>query len=182
MPARSFVLISLSDKEGCLVRDSWPKGIGSLDGENISLASLEDWQKVPATYSEICSWAQVARDPSSHERRRDNIIVYSNRPSSEELTLFPISIRIQGFLEGCCLQRLGNWRGDPSNVHKAVHSLVLRSNGDERTWAPIHSAIAHLRQLVQRQLTANNLYEEPLTDPSEDLRLFHRVFQKVNAP
>ncbi|KAH7905658.1 hypothetical protein BJ138DRAFT_1118278 [Hygrophoropsis aurantiaca] len=168
----------LIGSDGRLVRDSWPKGIGHLDGEKISCASLQDWEKVPPTYYEICSWAQVALDPSAQERRRENILVYAKPPATEQHTLFPISIRVQGFLEACCLHRLGNWKGNPTNAQRAVHSVTLRSNGEERTWAPIHTAIRHIRQLVQRQLTANNLYEEPPLDTTDDLRLYHRVFQK----
>ncbi|KAH7906872.1 hypothetical protein BJ138DRAFT_1104782 [Hygrophoropsis aurantiaca] len=168
----------LLTSDGQLVRDLWPKGIGNLDGEHLSPASLQDWQKVPSTFSEICSWAQIARDPSCTERRRENILVYCNPPASSSPTIFPVAIRIQGILEACCLQPLGNWKGEPAAAHKACQTITLRSNGDDRPWAPIHLAIRHIRQLIQRQLRGDSLYEEPSKEPFGNLRLFHRVFVK----
>ncbi|KAH7905486.1 hypothetical protein BJ138DRAFT_1228975 [Hygrophoropsis aurantiaca] len=170
----SYLLAS----DGRLVRDLWPKGIGNLDGAHLSPASLEDWQKVPSTYPEICSWAQVARDPTCTEKRRENIIVYCNPPPSDCPTLFPISVRIQGFLEACCLRPLGTWNGEPVTAQNASQTLTLRTNGDDRPWSPIHSAIRHIRQLVQRQLRGDSLYEEPAKENTAILRLFHRVFVK----
>ncbi|KAH7907429.1 hypothetical protein BJ138DRAFT_1014509, partial [Hygrophoropsis aurantiaca] len=103
----------------------WPKGIGNLDGERLSIASLEPWQKVPSTYAEICTWAQLARDPTSPEKRRENIIIYCNPPTADPLTLFPISIRVQGFLESCCLRPLGNWKGLPESECFTIFLIML---------------------------------------------------------
>ncbi|KAH7904010.1 hypothetical protein BJ138DRAFT_1119823, partial [Hygrophoropsis aurantiaca] len=170
----SFLLAS----DGRLVRDLWPKGIGNLDGEHLSPASLEDWQKVPPTYAEICSWARIARDPTAQERRRENIIVYCQPPSTDSPTLFPISVRVQGILEACCLRPLGNWNGDAASAQRACHTLTLRSNGDTATWSPVLAAVQNIRQLIQRELRGNNIYQEPQMDLKSDLRLFHRVFEK----
>ncbi|KAH7905425.1 hypothetical protein BJ138DRAFT_1017715, partial [Hygrophoropsis aurantiaca] len=89
----------------------WSNDIGKLGGEHVSPASLEDWEKVPPTYAEICTWAQIARDPTATERRRENIVIYCNPPATDTLTLFPISIRVQGYLDAFCLRTLGNWNG-----------------------------------------------------------------------
>lgn len=73
---------------------------------------LESWQLVPASFEDICEWACVVRNTTAAEWTRTYQLLYSF-PGQAALTntIYPVILRLQGFVKTCNLAPLGSWNG-----------------------------------------------------------------------
>ncbi|KAG1856866.1 hypothetical protein C8R48DRAFT_555219, partial [Suillus tomentosus] len=75
-------------------------------------AGLALWQRCPSTLPRLIQWAEIQQDCDKRDKSRDRILVYKNIPDPRPDTLYPVALRLHGFLECFCIERLGNWTGD----------------------------------------------------------------------
>jgi hypothetical protein len=95
--------------------DEWPEHLQfrtalgiPMDGEEVL-----NHQVVPRTDQGLLSWAYVGTNPSATDRSRTLRLLYRNPPVYKNRPLhviFPVGVRIQGFVDSCNLRALGNWK------------------------------------------------------------------------
>ena len=95
-----------------LAVDLWPSPYNAIIKRRCDIAQLQQWEQFPTSLNRLVKWATIAKLPSSTDHSRDHILVYKTLPASDsEDALYPISIRLFGFLEQFCLGDHGDWKG-----------------------------------------------------------------------
>ncbi|KAI6004791.1 hypothetical protein EDD15DRAFT_2191566 [Pisolithus albus] len=95
---------------------------------------LQHWERYPCQLEEMGKWAVVAKDKSTTDRSRENIIVYRNPPDCTSNALFPVSVHLYGCLQKFTVGKFGNWDGNPLTAKQAIQSLTLTSGGHREGW------------------------------------------------
>jgi hypothetical protein len=89
----------------------WPK---PLD-KRIELVDGTDepkfWQVVPTTFEEMCDWAYVSMNKISNDQTRRHLVLYRNPEVTHGSVVYPVTLRVQGFVERAKLTALGDWDG-----------------------------------------------------------------------
>jgi hypothetical protein len=98
-----------TDSEGSLAKDLWPIPFAATV-DNRSSQELEQWQLVPFTFTDICEWAYVAKRHATSDHTRLYNILYKC-PDGDTSTIYPVVLRVQGFLGRFELSPLGTWNG-----------------------------------------------------------------------
>lgn len=79
------------------------------------IAEMESWQVVPENYEEVCDWAYVGNNEQSVDRTRTHLLLYNELEHAgrqvTDRTVYPVTLRVQGFLSKFNLACLGNWQG-----------------------------------------------------------------------
>ncbi|KIN94266.1 hypothetical protein M404DRAFT_35242 [Pisolithus tinctorius Marx 270] len=115
--------------------DLWTEDLQRIIHSRASVQDLQQWQSFPTSLCHMVEWATVARDPTSTDRRRSHLLVYKTLPIPEPYgVLYPVSVRIYGFLDKFCVGDFGNWNGDCVRAAYAVQSLSLCSAGNATAW------------------------------------------------
>ena len=107
-----FIIIyanRLTETNSDFLKDLWPIVLASTVDDR-HREDLESWQIVPTTFTEICDWAYIAKNQNIVDHTRLYHVLYKN-PGGDQTTLYPVVLRLQGFL-GCFeLSPLGTWNG-----------------------------------------------------------------------
>ncbi|KAJ6601245.1 hypothetical protein DFH09DRAFT_1127252 [Mycena vulgaris] len=144
-----------------------------------------DWMVVPSNCAAMYDWAFVSKNTASRESSREQVLLYKSPPRvAVNTTLFPVAVRVQGFISRCNLRPLGNWNGDASTAISATQSVVIECRGNFVPWEATLSALRNIEDLVQESLKAYGLTELFLDRSGragqfQDLYCARRVFQKV---
>ena len=195
---------------GVLTRELWPQhvavaniadGYDLVNGNGEPTSAMEDWQLVPTSFEEVCEWAYIIRDTSAGEWSRGYLLLYK-QPGETAYpdVLYPVTLRLQGFIKTCNLAPLGSWNGcvgttisdDESSQSimfrlqetavRATQHLSLHSGGFDEPWSHMQKGLRNIRQLVHNTLSRGSArHVEPIPDINEDIYLTRRVFSKVRA-
>ncbi|KIN93904.1 hypothetical protein M404DRAFT_35598 [Pisolithus tinctorius Marx 270] len=77
----------------------------------------------------------LARHPTCGDRRRSHLMVYKTLPiPGPSGVLYPVSVRVYGFLERFSVGDFGNWDGDCAKAACAVQSLSISGVGNAGAW------------------------------------------------
>ena len=71
----------------------------------------EFWQLVPVTFEDICDWAYVSVNKTSDDQTRRHLVLYRDPAVANSDIIYPVTFRIQGFVERAKLTALGDWNG-----------------------------------------------------------------------
>jgi len=199
-----MILITMSfvrDQSGVLARDLYPFQLSSLFGgyntvhpdivqyadvgktDSMSILACANWQIVPADFETVCEWAYVSIDTSVSDWTRVYHLLYKQPSGDNEANVvYPVTLRIQGFLQNFDLSVLGSWDGESTNAVKAVQFLSLTSGGLNEPWIPTQLAIHNIRQLIRQTLSrTQSSPSEVLADPDASIYMTRRVFTKVRG-
>ena len=94
-----FIIIyanHLIDLNNDFVKDLWPSRLASTIDDRAH-KDLDSWQIVPTTFAEICDWAYIAKNHNIVDHTRLYHVLYKN-PDGDPTTLYPVVLRLQGFL------------------------------------------------------------------------------------
>lgn len=94
-----------------MVHDLWPADLTEQIERLQPEAGLTAWQRCPSTLPRLIQWAEIQQDSDKKDKSRDRILVYKNMPDARPDTLYPVALRVHGFLDRFCIERLGNWSG-----------------------------------------------------------------------
>ncbi|KAI5999551.1 hypothetical protein EDD15DRAFT_2125055, partial [Pisolithus albus] len=92
---------------------------------------LQPWEKYPCELEDMCKWAVVAKDKSSMDKSRENIIIYRNPPDTTSNALYPVSVRLYGCLQKFTVGKFGNWDGYKSKLPFAPISSSYTLQADD---------------------------------------------------
>ncbi|KIJ10855.1 hypothetical protein PAXINDRAFT_16189 [Paxillus involutus ATCC 200175] len=98
----------VTDSAGLLVKDDWPAElIANLD--YIVDEEMETWQMVPDIYKDVCDWAVVIPKPGFTDHTHTHLVIYKQPSDQLSEALFPVTVRLQGFLGRNELSLFGTW-------------------------------------------------------------------------
>lgn len=108
-----------ADTNGGLLRDLWPASLGRSAADTTTLNDLQQWQIMPATFDDLCDWAEVDVDPTAPKvlgaggPRTAFALLWSPtvRPDAVGNRRHRVLLRLHGLLAAFCIQPLGNWKG-----------------------------------------------------------------------
>ncbi|KAG2133024.1 hypothetical protein DEU56DRAFT_739127 [Suillus clintonianus] len=69
------------------------------------------WELFPYSLQTLAEWADVYQDRERKDKSRDRILIYKNLSDAKPGTVYPVAIRLQGFLRQFRVDRFGNWSG-----------------------------------------------------------------------
>ncbi|KAJ7279721.1 hypothetical protein C8J57DRAFT_1502363 [Mycena rebaudengoi] len=168
-----------------LVEDM-PAHLQFLDALNLPVSDqpIENYMVVPRTHHGKLEWAHVGYNPYSQDRTRQMILVYKHPhilPHAPPNMLYPVGIRVQGFLQQCVLGPLGNWSGRVSDPpQKALQFVTLTGGGVvDDIFAKYREAIIEVIEFIYRSLGLPVPHGN--WADSEQLFISCRVFTKVTA-
>ncbi|KAJ7086500.1 hypothetical protein C8R44DRAFT_893565 [Mycena epipterygia] len=164
--------------------DMWPH-VGQFR-QGLDLPGEEDpcenWEIVPRTYTGLLTWAYVGRHPAPADSTRSLMLlykephVYKNAP---EGLLCPVGIRVQGYVDKCNLNALGNWT-DESAPQTALQSILLSGSGTHQgIFGEYKAAVDEVVSFIYRTLNARA--PESYRSQSDQLYATRRVFTKITA-
>lgn len=193
----AFQRDSISDRllpanDGYMVHDLWPADLTEQIKHLQPDQGLLAWQKFPSTLPKLIEWAEVYRDVEQKDKSCDRILIYKHMPNARANTLYPVALRVHGFLGRFCFERLGNWSGwdtetmeqkchwlnifrKPQDAHKAIQHIALSSGGHSEPWNTTMRAINVACDYASRQLRI------PMKGVrfGNDIYFQRRVFSKV---
>ncbi|KAJ7303589.1 hypothetical protein DFH08DRAFT_969900 [Mycena albidolilacea] len=164
--------------------DEWPEHLQfrtalgiPMDGEDIL-----NHMVVPRTDQGLLSWAYVGTNHSATDRSRTLRLMYKNPPlykNNPPHVIYPVGVRVQGFVDTCNLRPLGNWkRGSPPS--SALQCIVLSGGaGLDHQFSQYKAAISEIITYIYRCLNVHR----PTSEVQERSTIFaaRRVFTKINA-
>ncbi|KAG1726069.1 uncharacterized protein EDB91DRAFT_1023767, partial [Suillus paluster] len=100
---------------------------------------LVTWQKFPLTLGCLIEWADIYKDKEKKDKAQDHLLVYKCMPNAKPGALYPVSIRMHGYLNHFCLERLGNWSS--SSTCFFVSLVDTKIHGERWRQQPISQAI-----------------------------------------
>ncbi|KAJ7480253.1 hypothetical protein B0H11DRAFT_2233381 [Mycena galericulata] len=77
-------------------------------------SDVEPWAAIPRTFTGLLNWAFVVRNPSPQDMMWSLFLLYKTPrgyPGAPSNMLYPMSVRMQEYVEKCNLRGLGNWDG-----------------------------------------------------------------------
>ena len=102
----------LPSENHSLAVDLWPSPYDAIVKQRRDISQLQQWECFPTTLARLAEWATIAKLPSSTDRSRDRILVYKTLPAPDsDVALYPVSVRLFGFLEKFCVGEYGDWNG-----------------------------------------------------------------------
>ncbi|KAG6371571.1 hypothetical protein JVT61DRAFT_9278 [Boletus reticuloceps] len=105
-PTMSFI----QHRPGMLAKNLWDdKLVAALKTD--SLANRKPVDPVPIQYEDICEWATVTTKPVVIDRTRPVDVLYKRPLVAASSTIYPVILRLQGFLGKHDLTLFGTWDG-----------------------------------------------------------------------
>ncbi|KAJ7270468.1 hypothetical protein C8J57DRAFT_1508498 [Mycena rebaudengoi] len=142
---------------------------------------IENWQVVPCTYPGKLEWAHVGRNPTAQDHTRQLVLVYKHPrifPHAPANMLYPIGVRVQGFIHDCNLNPLGTWSGANDGPQKSLQFITMGGGGIiDNLFAKYKVAIVEIIEFIYRSLRLPVPSGKWLD--SEFLYIVRRVFTKV---
>ncbi|KAJ7070429.1 hypothetical protein B0H15DRAFT_957685 [Mycena belliarum] len=161
----------------------WPEPLRFFHVLNLSETEKEypQYAVVPNTSAGKRDWAYVARNPNERDMTRGLLPLYKNPPIFKNApldALYPVGIRVQGFIERCNLKTLGTWASGKTAA-SALQFIVLTGGKDNG------SVFAHYKTAVRAvvEYIFKCLDLPPVADEQEPDTMFitRRVFTKVTG-
>ncbi|KAJ7119802.1 hypothetical protein C8R44DRAFT_878192 [Mycena epipterygia] len=174
----------VQDAHGTLVCELWPEDLrfASTLGVPLDEATLPQWQIVPADLTGFSDWAYIYHNAASRERSRAKLLLYRHPAQTMPGTIYPVKVRLQGFVQRLNLQPLGTWDGNPERASAAIQSVVL-SNGDSadnyEAWESTIRAVDTLRTFAYMSLGAPSTVHQAMPVIERHIYCQRRVFTKV---
>ncbi|KAF8550784.1 hypothetical protein OG21DRAFT_1487490 [Imleria badia] len=133
---------------------------------------------VPTTYEDICEWATVASKPLVVDCTCPFVLLYKQPVETSASVIYPVTVRLQGFLGTHSLTLFRTWDGTETGVPSAIQQLTLHSDGHSEIWSHYVRAIEQIRCLIHVHLGGS---EKNLSQPHYALHAQRRVFTKMNV-
>ncbi|KAJ7118466.1 hypothetical protein C8R43DRAFT_1137398 [Mycena crocata] len=175
----------IETKDHTWAADTWPPYLqfGAALGIPAYSAHTPEWMVAPNTMANMFDWAYVAKNQRTLDASREQMLLYKNPPRVATNTLFPVAIRLQGFIARCNLGPLGNWNGEPLHAVSSTQSVVLECQGMLEPWDATLATLQAIEDLVQNSLHSFG-NTETFTDRSarsgeQELYCSRRVFEKA---
>lgn len=175
---------------GILTKTLWPNDIGCIANDD----PTAQWQIIPPALDRLFDWAYVAKNHRSTDRKHSHHLLY--KVPADVVGIFPVTVRIQGFIARCALSGLGTWNGCVAHLcpdmwinlnlyssldtaAAATHFLALSSGGYNEPWSANLSTIRNIRQMVHNSLPSRQRFIEPEAEDGSELYIRRRIFTKV---
>ncbi|KAJ7088876.1 hypothetical protein B0H15DRAFT_800820 [Mycena belliarum] len=134
---------------------------------------------VPNSSSGKREWAYVDRNPNERDASRGLLLLYKNPPILKNApvdALFPVGIRVQGFVERCNLKPLGTWASGRSAA-SAIQFIVLTGGQDHGSvFGQYKTAVSSVVDYIYKCLNVT----PPANEQDHDtMFIARRVFTKV---
>ncbi|KAK7001754.1 hypothetical protein R3P38DRAFT_3283520 [Favolaschia claudopus] len=167
------------------VADLWPERLrfrallGIPDDE-------EDVQKssvVPRTYQGLLQWAYVGTNPSATDSTRTLRLLYREPSSANDAipgVIFPVGVRVQGFVMNCNLRTLGNWTRGTAPA-SALQFIVLGGGDCPSLFAEYRTAVTDIVRYIHRCLNSEPPDLRNGVRDEQTIFAARRVFTKINA-
>ncbi|KAJ7084461.1 hypothetical protein B0H15DRAFT_802523 [Mycena belliarum] len=161
----------------------WPEHLRFFHALDLkeTVTEYERFSVVPNTTAGYREWAYVGRNPAERDATRGLLLLYKSPPSLRNAphdALFPVGIRVQGFIERCNMKTLGTWASGRTPA-SALHFIVL-SGGKEYAdvFAQYKAAVRATVEYIFRCLDV-----QPSVDDEDPDTMFitRRVFTKVTG-
>ncbi|KAH7906342.1 hypothetical protein BJ138DRAFT_1117661 [Hygrophoropsis aurantiaca] len=176
----------LTSGDGILTMNLWP--LAEKDRLLKIASPTRSWEIFPTNIESMVEWAEVIKDTNVRSKYRNKIVVYKELSNGVGNIVYPVSVRLNGYIRNIDVGRLGDWDGKPENVHAASQTISLESNGCAEAWnstleclnlmayfmsrtmnIPLEREKPFFRNLVlQRKVFYRSKREEAVTVPRSD--------------
>ncbi|KAF8215297.1 hypothetical protein K438DRAFT_1955274 [Mycena galopus ATCC 62051] len=125
--------------------DAWPAHLqyGRAIGTADEGTAPKNFEVVPRTFQGLFEWAYVGSNPSASDRSHAARLLYKEPPLLKNVPsnlIFPVGVRVQGFVDSCNLRKLGNYKkGMPPQA--ALQAIVLSGGAHEHVFAQYRAAV-----------------------------------------
>ncbi|KAJ7209370.1 hypothetical protein C8J57DRAFT_1540385 [Mycena rebaudengoi] len=171
--------------------DAWPEGIQFGAGLNLPAycAKNQAWVTVPIGLADMLDWAYVHRVRNAADYTREHLLLYKKPPATSDNALFPVGIRVQGFVLKAALAPLGTWDGKRNTAVSAIQTLALGCGGHEEPWRATIAALTSIQQLVHTALVGGgyddsnyNRGHREIVDREADIVLPDNIQESRDTP
>ncbi|KAF8177141.1 hypothetical protein K438DRAFT_1978788 [Mycena galopus ATCC 62051] len=163
--------------------DAWPTHLqyGRAIGTADEGTAPKNFEVVPRTFQGLFDWAYVGSNPSASDRSRAARLLYKEPPLLKNVPsnlIFPVGVRVQGFVNSCNLRKLGNYKkGMPPQA--ALQAIVLSGGAHEHVFAQYRAAVFEVVNYI-RWCLGLKAFEGGDAD-RKTMFIARRVFSKINA-
>ncbi|KAJ7131645.1 hypothetical protein C8R43DRAFT_1133590 [Mycena crocata] len=174
----------IQDPLGLLACELWPEAyrFATALGVPVDEATMLDWQLVPTELGAFGDWGYVYDNAASRERSRTKLLIYRQPADPAPGIVYPVRIRIQGFIQRCNLRPLGAWEGEPDRAKAAIQSIQLHPGdleGSADAWRATVTAIDNLQAYTYSAMGVQGHPLPPIPAGERSLYFQRRVFTKV---
>ncbi|KAF8193079.1 hypothetical protein K438DRAFT_1969563 [Mycena galopus ATCC 62051] len=164
------------------VADGWPQYLHFRHALGIAQDGdvVEGYEIVPLTAQGLLGWAYVDTNPSATDRSRTLRLLYKSPPirNFPGNTIFPVGVRVQGFVKNCNLRAMGNYKRG-GQAQSAVQMIVLGGGDHGLAFAPYKHGVAGVIAHIHHCLNV----PPPQIHPEQNDTMFiaRRVFTLVTS-
>ncbi|KAK6977893.1 hypothetical protein R3P38DRAFT_2809848 [Favolaschia claudopus] len=143
-------------------------------------AAVTGREVVPRTLQGLLEWAFVGSNPAATDSTRSLLLQYRSPPlyRTPANVLYPVGIRVQGFVESCNLRALGSWSRD-SSPSSALQHIILYGGVHEEVFGQYISAISEVTSYIYRSLNCALPEGGGFSSQRTTLFVARRVFTKI---
>ncbi|KAH7905414.1 hypothetical protein BJ138DRAFT_1118496 [Hygrophoropsis aurantiaca] len=164
----SFASMSfLTDSAGNHFQCHFPPAEYAAISVLLQHGASEPWKSFPTTIESMVEWAEMFKDTAIRDRVRQWTLIYK-QPQDQPMydTVYPISLRLHGYIKDMKINRLGNWNGDVDSVPYASQTMLLSGKGNRDAWIPTLDCLNLTANFISRclrvPLTKNNPFKNSL--------------------
>ncbi|KAJ7431458.1 hypothetical protein B0H11DRAFT_2261897 [Mycena galericulata] len=163
--------------------NEWPAHLRFLSALGISNEDqhMEGHQIVPRTYHGLRDWSYVGRKGGEHDMTRGFLLLYKDPPvlpNSPKSILYPVGVRVQGFIERCNFKPLGNW--DTQRQPQTAIQFIVLSGGAHYgpVFSQYKSAVDEVIGFIHKCLSSR---APARREEEESMFIGRRVFTKITS-
>ncbi|KAF8217217.1 hypothetical protein K438DRAFT_1748313 [Mycena galopus ATCC 62051] len=132
------------------------------------------WEVVPRTSQGLRSWAFVGPNPTVTDNTRTLQLLYKSPPLLPHApvgTMFQVGVRVQGFVQSCNLNPLGNWSRDMAPPAATQFLLLSGGSTHGHVFSQYKTAVSEVVGYIYRSLHVN----KPPETERDSRTMKHRV-------
>ncbi|EGO21694.1 hypothetical protein SERLADRAFT_410252 [Serpula lacrymans var. lacrymans S7.9] len=149
----------------------WVCTLGNKETPDVRAAELQKWQIVPHTLDKMLEWVHVMQDEDCVDSTRGYQLVYSLPSPEVEGEVYPMSIRLHGFIKMLQLATLGNWNGSSQAV--ASYNFFFKRDSQ--------IASIHAKQSSKSLHAKNSVQPDFLAAPDNPNHYYERISAEWNT-
>ncbi|KAK7038347.1 hypothetical protein R3P38DRAFT_2770617 [Favolaschia claudopus] len=165
------------------VADLWPEPYQFTHALGIAKGDIQvhNYDVVPRTFQGLLAWAFVGHNPTALDMTRTVLLQYLHPPVYPNMPpkIFPVGVRVQGFVDSVNLRPLGNWTRGSSPSSALQHISLSGAGKYEAQFTHYVSAVNNIILFIYRSLNGTPPNDNFLSQNS--LFIARRVFTKVTS-
>ncbi|KAH7904556.1 hypothetical protein BJ138DRAFT_1119305 [Hygrophoropsis aurantiaca] len=153
----------LTDSRGDLVQYLWPSEECKRLFTDTPIAEAQRWEIFPTTVEDMVDWAEVIIDKNAVNTFRNRVLIYKASPTGSISTdvVYPVTLRLNGYIDRMDIKRLGNWDGNADNIRFAHQFITLVPGSSRDAWLATVGCLNTTATFISRALSIPLANETP---------------------